>query len=280
MELICKSGQGREAFMKCSGHTAMLGGLFSPSSTDASTLSALRCLNRVCMQKQYVGAVVKAGAMKLLVKVLDTREASDPIAVVGSRLLNRIAGENLEQLLRDLRSGSLGDDMNEYTMQLISNLALDRKNALAVLKFGGIKACLDALDASKSARMVIAAARALNRIAVNDAVIAEIVAAGGLEKLCSMLKAFPDNPDVYGAVTAAITKLLNCQEHLDRLGKCNGQKLVMQGALKHVKHEQVTMTIYSSCNHSRILPAKHEKEIFIKTNKNQVSTCDANHERM
>ena len=225
--------------MKRKGHLALLDGLFAKSSTDESILSSLRCLNRICMQKQYVQPLVDGGAMKLLVRILDTREPTDPIAVVGSRLLNRIAGENLEQLLRDLHSGMQTRDMNEYTMQLISNLALDRKNALAVLKFGGIKACLDALDASKSARMVIAAARALNRIAVNDHVIADIVAAGGLEKLCAMLKAFPGNPDVFGAVTAAITKLLSCKEHLDRLDKCNGTELVMGGSLKHVKHEQV-----------------------------------------
>jgi len=182
---------------------------------DAGTAAAecsLRMLERMCRseeQAEYLRS--RCDGMLVLSTALEANKANDRVCKAGGKVLTRLAAGNVGDLVtRMTASGSVAE--TEFLSGLLSNLALEEESAEKIVSAGGVSALLKTLDLP-SKRAVEASARAISRLATSGDAVDELVRAGAVDTLVSVLATNGDDAAVVASVTPTLTKLAACVEH-------------------------------------------------------------------
>jgi hypothetical protein len=109
--------------------------------------------------------------------VLDSFQ-EDAITRLSGKLLNKITGNSIDQLIRTLKIGGLSSQAQEHTLSLLASLAIDSESSDKIVAQGGVAAIIGGFESMISARAVEATAKTICRLASSQQNIQELVNGG------------------------------------------------------------------------------------------------------
>ena len=115
---------------------------------------------------KYIEMVNQCDGLQNVVAALAAYPDDPSIQLIGSKIINEVAGENIERLVTSVSNSSTPVAEREYDLQLLASLALKTKNAKNILDMDGMQICLDLLeDKNATPKMKEYALTVLRRLA-------------------------------------------------------------------------------------------------------------------
>ena len=115
---------------------------------------------------KYIEMVNQCEGLQNVVAALAAYPDDPSIQLIGSKIINEVAGENIDRLVASVSNSSTPVAEREYDLQLLASLALKTKNAKKILDMDGMQICFDLLeDKNATPKMIEYALTVLRRLA-------------------------------------------------------------------------------------------------------------------
>ena len=195
-------------------------------ATQNSILAELRTLNRLAVKKENIARIEKYDGLRKTVGILEQYPELANIQRLGGRLINSVAGEFVEKIMKDLMSSSTSIKDKEYTLSFLQS-CLKSKSANKILLCGGVDNVMKLLKDSITPKMSTSLMQILQRLAtVNVDAVKQEIEHGGLQE-SSINK---NNPMVCATCINAFKTLATTVAKLERAGAI---KTVIDILLEH-----------------------------------------------
>lgn len=194
---------------------------------------SLKLLDRMCRVEENADRMRHTGGVDALVETLEKAKTDGRTMRVGGRLLTKVAGANVGEVVSSLQSSGGGAQDSSRVVSLLGNLALEEDNADSIVQSGGVQALIDAFqtastaaDKTSASKTLQGTSRALGRLATSDENVDAIVRGGGLGALIAAVDANADQPEVLAAATPALARLASSHDNAARIADEGGVRAV------------------------------------------------------
>ena len=210
LDRVARSTEGADKILRTGGISAVLAAL-APGREAAEELlrPAFRLLERFARDDANLKAIRENGGIEALVAQLELHSDNEALLRAGGKLLGRLAADDLEGTIKKLQDADLPPHAHEFSITLISNLALRPENIDKIVAKGGVKALKSGFE-HNGAKTQAAAARALGRIARSSPAYAqEIIDEQGVKPMVAAMLKHSGEEDLLHACTSALTQLVH-----------------------------------------------------------------------
>lgn len=194
---------------------------------------SLKLLDRMCRVEENADRMRRTGGVEALVQTLERGGADGRTMRVGGRLLTKVAGASVGEVVSSLQSSGGDAKDSSRVVSLLGNLALEEDNADNIVQSGGVQALIDAFqsasaapDKASASKTLQGTSRALGRLATSDENVDAIVRGGGLGALIAAVDANADEPEILAAATPALARLATSRDNAARIAEEGGVRAV------------------------------------------------------
>ena len=193
-------------------------------------ISATRVLSRLATSPEAVKQLKETGGIDLYLEVMETFRDSDRIARVSSKLISKMMGGNVAELMDTLNTGGLSAVAQERVLSLISSMAMDTGSMDEIMKSGGVATMIGNMEGALTARALEETARTIARLAASPKNVPQLMQSGAVGNICKVLlggaPSVAGNLDMQASMVVALNRIAAAQPtSLDQMVEQHGDVL-------------------------------------------------------
>lgn len=171
-----------------------------------------RALSRLAAQSPEVEKRLKiGGGIDSYLAVMDSFKTSERVTKASSKLIGKMMGDNIVELMNTLKTGSLSTQAQERVLSLISSMAMDSNSMDEIMKSDGVSTMISSMETAMSGRALEETARTIARLASSPKHVPQLLESGALSQICKILtsptSSVSSNLDMQASMSLAINRI-------------------------------------------------------------------------
>ncbi len=156
-----------------------------------------------------------------------------------------MAAGNVGELISKILNPAISSHEQEQLSSLLMNLAAEEENAIKIMKTGGTDALINLINQGSaggstiSKKSIMAASRALGRIAAVTDDVDSLLTGGAVSALIQTIQLNTGDPTIVAAVVPTLLKLSDSPENCEAIAKAGGVREVLAALSGHPENEEM-----------------------------------------